>query len=124
MILNKDNIEKYVDQRKCAKQTTIAIIVKNGMAWIGSNWCFAPQEQCPRAGLPTGVGYELCEIECNQYAHAEVDACLKSGYQDGATLYLIGHTYCCNKCLDVARRNGIDKVVIGEFPKEDLEIVF
>jgi deoxycytidylate deaminase len=107
-----------IDNRVCAKQTTVAIIENHGKYWIGSNWCGHPQESCPRKDLPTGVGYEKCKDICLQNAHAEIDACNKAG--DGAfggTLYLIGHTYCCEPCKARMKDAGIEKVVIGELPK-------
>ena len=100
---------------KCAKQTTVAVIMNNGEFWVGSNWCVNPQKVCPRGDLPTGEGYEMCKDICGQSHHAEVDACMNAG--DGArggTLYLIGHTYCCDDCKRVMDSYGIEKVVICE----------
>ena len=104
---------------KCAKQTTIAIIeCLNGKYYIGTNWCVDSQIECPRKDLPTGVGYNLCEDICRQYAHAEVDACYKAGNEaHGGTLYLLGHTYCCDNCKEVMSKYGIANVVIGDVPK-------
>jgi deoxycytidylate deaminase len=97
----------------CAKQTTIAVI-KNGVNfWVGSNWCENPQETCPRKGLETGVGYELCKSICGQQNHAEVDACLKAGENArGADLFLIGHYYCCDGCKAVMNEHGIKSIRI------------
>ena len=103
---------------KCAKQETIAIIENHGQYWVGTNWCRKPQAECPRKDLPTGEGYELCKSVCEQNAHAEVDACQKAGNNAiGGTLYLIGHTYCCEDCKRTMRNFGIEKVVIGELPE-------
>ena len=120
MKINNKNIGKLIDQRRCAKQDTVAIIINNEKAWIGSNWCENPQSECPRKDLPTGVGYELCHDICKQHSHAEVDACLKAGKNaEGATLHLIGHTYCCDNCLKVMKEHNIDNVIIGQFPEGD-----
>lgn len=97
----------------CKKQTTIAIIVNNGRFWVGSNWVEDEQKECPRKDYKTGEGYHLCKEVCNQFAHAEVDACIKAGDNaKGGTLYLIGHTYCCNNCLSVMKASGIKSYVI------------
>ena len=95
----------------CAKQTTIAVIVKENRFYVGTNWCETPQKECPRKDLPSGEGYEMCRDICHQNAHAEVDALLKAGTDArGGTLYLIGHTYCCDNCLKAMQEYGIEKV--------------
>ena len=97
----------------CAKQTTIAIVKKGNKFVVGTNWCAAPQGECPRKDMPTGVGYELCKDVCKQHAHAEVDACEKAGtLAREATLYLIGHYYCCDDCKKVMKEAGIKKIII------------
>jgi len=102
---------------KCAKQETIAIIENNGRYFVGSNWCWNKQEECPRKDLPTGVGYELCEEICEQSSHAEEDACVVAGDNaKGGTLYLLGHTYCCDNCKSIMNLYGIKEVVIGKLP--------
>jgi len=123
MIINNENIKTLINPNRCAKQDTIAIIVNNNKAWIGSNWCENPLIECPRKDLPTGVGYELCKDICKQHSHAEVDACLKAGLEaEDGTLYLIGHTYCCDNCLKIMKEYGITNIVIGKFPTTELEI--
>lgn len=103
---------------KCAKQETIAIIENNGQYWIGTNWCKNAQNECPRIDMETGVGYELCKNVCEQLNHAEVDACIKAGKNSiGGTLYLIGHTYCCDNCKKVMSEYGIKEIVIGQIPQ-------
>jgi deoxycytidylate deaminase len=103
---------------KCAKQETIAIIENNGQYWVGTNYCNDAQEKCPRKDMPTGVGYELCIDICKQSSHAEIDACIKAGENaNGATLYLIGHTYCCDNCKSVMSKYGIKEVIIGKLPE-------
>jgi deoxycytidylate deaminase len=105
-------------QGKCAKQTTIAVIENNGRYWIGSNWCENAQAECPRKDMPTGEGYELCKDVCKQHSHAEVDACLNARENAiGGTLYLLGHTYCCDNCKSVMSAYRIKNVVIGQLPE-------
>lgn len=98
----------------CAKQRVIAIIENNGQAWIGENKCKSPQEECPRNGMETGVGYDLCKSVCQQENHAEVDACLKAGtLARGGTMTIIGHIYCCEHCSNFMRAHGIKRVVFS-----------
>lgn len=95
----------------CAKQTVIAVVVNHNRFYIGSNWVNNPQTECPRKNLPSGQGYHLCKDVCNQHAHAEVDACMQAGADaQGATLYLIGHDYCCDDCLAYMKSCGIKEV--------------
>jgi len=97
----------------CAKQTTIAIITNGNKFWVGTNECKNPQDKCPRKGMKTGEGYELCKQICKQEFHAEVNACMKAGIgAKGATLYLIGHYYCCEGCKRVMDEFGIAEVII------------
>lgn len=102
----------------CVKQTvTATIIATDGQRFIGTNHCESAQEVCPRAGLPTGVGYEMCRDICRQPAHAEVNAIAAAGkHCNGTTLYLEGHTYACDPCLKACERAGIVNVVIGAPP--------
>ena len=81
---------------------------------MGSNEIHADIGECPRKGMKTGEGYDLCKSVCNQRYHAEVDACHKAGPSKtkGATLYLIGHTYCCDYCKNVMNDYGIKNVII------------
>jgi len=102
----------------CAKLTVVAIIEKNGEYWVGTNLCYKPQKKCPRRSMTSGSGYELCKNICEQPYHAEVAACHSAGSinTQGATLYLIGHIYCCDDCKEIIKRYGIKKVVIGKYP--------
>jgi len=103
---------------KCVKQETIAIIENQGQYWIGSNWCHNAQEECPRKDYKSGEGYELCKSVCQQDNHAEVDVCMNAGvYAKGGTLYLLGHTYCCDHCKKTMDAFGIKEVIIGRIPE-------
>lgn len=99
---------------QCKKQTTVAVIVKdNQLISIGTNEIHADIEECPRQGMASGEGYELCRTICKQKHHAEVDACIKAGEQaKGATLVLIGHTYCCSGCKRTMKEYGIKEIKI------------
>lgn len=103
----------------CAKQTTRAtIIALDGSRHVGENDCFTPQTACPRADMPTGVGYELCASICHQTAHAEVNAVRSAGdAAKGSTLYLEGHYYACDNCKAVAAAAGVREIVVGAPPE-------
>lgn len=99
---------------QCKKLTTVAVIMKDfQLISIGINSIGSGIKDCARKDMPTGVGYELCKSICDQKYHAEVDACIKAGEKArGATLYLIGHTYCCDNCKKVMDEYGILNLVI------------
>lgn len=98
----------------CKKQTTVAIIMKNNQVIsIASNYIKNNIQECPRKNMPTGQSYDLCKTICNQVGHAEENACkLAEDDAKGAVLYLIGHYYICNSCLDVMKKYKIDCAII------------
>lgn len=102
----------------CAKQTvTATIVTKDGQRFVGTNYCNNAQQTCPRAGMPTGAGYELCRNICQQEAHAEIVALRAAGLNtQGATLYIEGHSYACEPCKAAAREAGITDIIIGVPP--------
>jgi deoxycytidylate deaminase len=102
----------------CAKrQTRATLIAPDGQRFIGTNYVNNPQAVCPRAGMATGVGYELCKSVCDQPNHAEVNACLAAGRSArGGTLYLEGHYYACEPCKRVCAEHGVAEIVFGEPP--------
>jgi len=116
------NVDMSVtEEAPCAKQTTVAIIIKDGDCWVGTNRCSSPQEECPRGDMPTGVGYEKCKDICGQEHHAEVDACLEAGENArGGIMVLMGHYYCCDDCLRVMEEHGIEAVyILGKEPHQE-----
>ena len=107
----------------CAKQTvTATIVTPSGRRFVGTNACNNAQPRCPRAGMPTGHGYELCRDICQQPAHAEVGALAAAAKAEpdlhlfGSTLYLEGHTYVCDPCLRAIGAAGVIAVCIGAPP--------
>lgn len=95
----------------CAKQTVVAIIKNNGKVWFGTNWCENPQRICPRSGMKTGEGYDLCKSICEQVSHAEVMACKWAQAEaEGGTMIIYGHAYVCDDCKRVAREYGIREI--------------
>jgi len=108
-----EEIRLNIDNRKCSKQTTVALIINGNNVYVGSNWCQNPQKECPRGDMPTGTGYELCKTECQQLYHAEVDACRKAGRDaQGSTMVLFGHYYCCDSCKAVMEEYGISRIIV------------
>lgn len=101
----------------CVKQTVKATVVApNGSRYVGTNECLNAQDVCPRADLPTGVGYEMCRDICRQTGHAEINALLAAGEAAfGGALYLEGHTYACEPCRRAALTAGVE-IIIGAPP--------
>jgi hypothetical protein len=102
----------------CAKQTTrCTLITQDGERFVGENWCANPQAICPRQGMQTGVGYELCNSVCQQEGHAEVVATRLAGEKaKGAHAYLEGHTYACQNCQETLFGAGAAALTIGAPP--------
>lgn len=99
----------------CAKQRVKATLVAaSGERFVGYNDVENPQEVCPRGGMPTGEGYELCQTVCQQQSHAEVAAVKAAGGAAlGGVLYLEGHYYACKPCETFAFKNGVTQIIMG-----------
>lgn len=93
----------------CVKQRVIATIVTaTGERFVGENDCDTPQMTCPRADMPTGVGYELCRSVCHQTGHAEVNALRKAGtHAAGGRMFIEGHFYACDPCKEAMASAGV-----------------
>jgi Cytidine and deoxycytidylate deaminase zinc-binding region. len=104
----------------CTKQVvTATIVTPDGRRFVGTNYVRNHQLVCPREGMPSGHGYELCRDVCHQVGHAEVVAIAEAGEQAaGATLYLEGHTYACAPCKAAAAGAGIVEIVISSPPEQ------
>lgn len=103
----------------CLKQSVYAMITTvDGQVVYGSNKMLNDVEVCPRetAGCVSGEGYDMCKDICAQNAHAEPDAiqtAIKAKLNiRGATLTLVGHTYCCDDCTRQMKLHGIKLVNI------------
>ena len=112
-----------LNEKRCIKQTTIAIIHKDGEYWLGTNSCKNPQKECPRYDALSGFAYEKCKNVCKQTGHAEVNALLAAGKNaKGGDLYLIGHTYICKNCKEAMDKAGIkNSYLVGEIGKKTKE---
>jgi deoxycytidylate deaminase len=100
----------------CVKQRVTAIIVTpTGERFVGENYCLNAQEACPRAGMASGVGYNLCREICQQVGHAEIVALGEAGEKArGAKLFLTGHTYICESCKAACSAAGIEETIVCE----------
>lgn len=105
---------------KCAKRRVTAILIprnhnslifgQHQTHYAATNWCFNPQETCPRE---EGEGYEKCKIICNQPNHAEVNVVNAAGERaKGSMVIVIGHDHCCENCLQVMADAGVAEVII------------
>jgi len=108
-------------KRRCLKQSVHAMIVtKDGAVFHGENWITAEIDECPRVALnyKSGQGYAYCRLFCGQKQHAEIDAINNAKKHEaeltGGKLFLFGHTYCCDKCLEALKEVGITDVSIME----------
>jgi len=118
LVITQQKLNDFQVSNPCIKQTVKALIVTtDGQEIFGSNAINNEVNECPRVvqGCPTGTGYELCKTVCNQNEHAEVTALqnAKKANVDvtGATLYLTGHTYFCDNCLNNMRKAGLAKAI-------------
>lgn len=105
------------NEMTCKKQTVVFLIfnIENKIVSIGTNYCKNPQLVCPREimNCKTGEGYELCKNICNQEYHAEIDSINNLNNIDIPSFgLLIGHTYCCDNCLQKLNIVGITNIII------------
>lgn len=113
----------------CVKQVvTATIITPDGRRYVGRNDCNNAQKTCPRADMPTGMGYELCRDICQQPGHAEIQALAAAGDADlsESSLYLEGHTYVCAPCMQAVAARGVILIEIGSPPLpsgEELQVL-
>ncbi|MCL5411003.1 MAG: deaminase [Patescibacteria group bacterium] len=131
--VSSDNVfilaaKKAAEHKGCAKQTTGAVIVKNGkIVAVGSN-AGVHINVCPRVlrGSKTGTDYHFCKEVCKQEGHAEQTACgnAKSKNIDvkGADLYLWGHWWCCEPCWNAMIEVGINNVYLEEGAEKKFNI--
>lgn len=107
-------LKNYNPSEPCKKQIVKAILItKDGNICYGSNSINAKVDQCPREieGFPSGKGYHLCKSICKQNEHAEVVAITEAknkGYDiNNAKIFITGHTYFCDNCIDQMHLNNI-----------------
>ena len=121
----KQKLKSFDPKNPCLKVVVKALIIsKDNQEIYGSNDISSSVDVCPREeeGCKTGEGYELCKNVCKQISHAEVSA-INNAKNDGidltgASLYLSGHSYCCDNCILSMKRAGISYVYVLDSGKE------
>ena len=106
---------KFLNNR-CAKRHVVAVLIPQDSLYpkyyIDYNSCKTPQEICPRH---ENEDYTKCKTICNQKGHAEINV-LNQALDDkrtkGSLIILMGHTYCCNNCLDEMKKAGVQNVIV------------
>lgn len=94
---------------KRKQRVVIAVIIKDDQV---ISWGTNEHDDCKRIGYPTGEGYELCE-GCQPHNHAEQKAIRNADESvEGAYMFLMGHTYACDSCREVAKMAGIRDIVV------------
>jgi deoxycytidylate deaminase len=111
------------DVSRCKGRQVAAVVFKEGLvAGVGLNDAPSVPERCPREGMGTGVGYEICREVCKQKYHAEEDALFDATRRaarklmkvdlEGAEMYVAGHYYICHACRTKMGAMGIAKAFI------------
>lgn len=111
---------------ECVKQNVVAVLVTTtGRVFVGYNGIDKDIKECPRSGMESGQGYELCQSACcQQHGHAESNVCEIAGIEhtQDSIIYLYGHTYCCANCIMVMREYGVNRVVFPLFDNKTIYI--
>ena len=109
---------------RCAKQRVLAITEIDGKIYLGENWIATPQKECPRKGLESGVGYELCKEICSQPGHAEIDLLREvDGNLQGNDVYIFGHYYVCEYCDTALNSSNVGKIIFPVDYCEDDKVI-
>jgi deoxycytidylate deaminase len=112
----KQLLDLWTVNNPCLKQTVKAVVAMEDGLYFGDNGIQATNVTvCPRTNFKSGERYDLCDIVCKQNSHAEV-AAIKAALNyyeslEGGILYMIGHSYICNNCLDHLHLVGIEKAI-------------
>lgn len=98
--------------------TGSVVVLDNKIIGSGANGSdYHTTHGCDRKkqNMPTGVGYELCE-GCHPKNHSEpraIQNAKDNGYDTkGADLYLWGHFWCCEPCMNAIISGGIRDVYL------------
>lgn len=96
----------------CSKKQTACGTYVNG-EWVQAvNFCEYQGDSCPRIGMPSGQGYELCRAH-----HAEANLALKIAHEckrsDGIA-WLTGHYWACEPCAAALKEIGVREIRIME----------
>jgi deoxycytidylate deaminase len=89
---------------ECLKQVVTATISRRGKVLVVGKNDISNDEvtECPRKGMKSGEGYELCTSICGQKGHAEFQAIERAKELGidikGASMAVEGHSYICDNC--------------------------
>lgn len=115
---------KMAEKSGCTKQSTGAVLVKEGkIIGRGSN-AGRKISVCPRVlrGSKTGEDYHFCKDNCAQEGHSEVmatkDAKINGCKTEESDLYLYGHWWCCEPCWNAMIEAGVKNVYLMEHAHE------
>jgi deoxycytidylate deaminase len=106
-------LAKVLNTSGCAKRQVVAGIHAGGRFLTAANFCEFAGESCPRIGIASGTGYELCQAK-----HAEANLALLIA-QEGLTLdsvvcWVLGHYYACEPCAKALHKIGIMEIRVRE----------
>lgn len=114
----KHLFRKQIDSG-CAKRHVAAGIwvgtEKDQVFLMATNFCEFVGTSCPRIGLASGAGYELCQAK-----HAEANLA-KRIKEEGLTIvrkicWVTGHYYACEPCAKALKEIGIEEIRVREVP--------
>ncbi len=100
-----------------SRQIGAVIVNKKTIIARGHNGRDRVPSSCPRViqNLPSGIGYNLCQ-ECVEENHAEADALRNARLMEVDTengeMYIFGHWWGCEPCLEKVRNAGITKIYL------------
>lgn len=106
-------------QSGCAKRQVAAGIwvgtASDRVFLVATNFCQFEGDKCPRIGLPSGAGYELCQA---QHAEANLAKLIKIGGHDlqRKVCWVVGHYYACEPCAKALKEIGIEEIRVREVP--------
>ncbi len=105
---------------KCLKQVVTATILRDSKVLVIGKNDISNSEvtECPRKGMKSGEGYDLCISICRQKGHAEVQVIEKAKQLGidikGATMEVEGHIYICGDCEREIIKSGLKSWYIKE----------
>lgn len=93
---------------ECLKRTTKCLVItEDGTRYEATNDCDVEGlEVCPRvlAGVPDGIGYEICRS-----MHAEAIVAEGLPFDSRGVAYIYGHDWVCGPCQHALSDKGITR---------------
>lgn len=98
----------------CAKKQIAAGTYVNGIFLWAVNRCDYDGPDCPRLGMPSGKGYDLCQAH---HAEAELVEKIMSRIpcepSDGIA-WVAGHYWACEPCAALLKKIGVKEIRVRE----------